>query len=310
MGGHVYCTANSAPGTCTSYFSHVSKFQEIYFSNLCILQAQKQQQQQQQQQQLENDNANPPSSPLTSQARDNNKQHPVSRVDVQLKRSDADGLSDSFLRQKEAELRDRRERERHGDAPSLTSTTTTTTSAQQQQKLTKVGTAHGNNVNNTLQSVNNQNGGQTTAGALLEAQHKQSLRRETKSDSHLRPSDRGDVTLQMTSVQRQQQQQQPHQRHSLTSQLHSSSKSDSNLMTSTRRNHPQSVHIPPFHFPRGRPTSDVSQALDATLQRVKDAFSKLESGKATKATMSSIVKVGRFVGQTLKSLEVYRVHEK
>ncbi|KAL3848574.1 hypothetical protein ACJMK2_019424 [Sinanodonta woodiana] len=51
---------------------------------------------------------------------------------------------------------------------------------------------------------------------------------------------------------------------------------------------PNSVNIPKFYFPEGRPSS--VEDVEAALQKVSQAFSRLEGGKATKQNMGDIAK--------------------
>ncbi len=165
---------------------------------------------------------------------------------VTNQRGEPDGQPETFLRQKEAQLREKRERERQ----------------QKEQERHQP------------------------------SQEQEKIKPE-KDKSKEKDKDKEKDSKLLKSIENKPKKKDTFSQQKTESVVTSSKKTPpkSTLKGSTLRTSSKNVsqQIPQFHYPMGQP--NTTDENDQMLQRVKEAFSKVDGGKVTKAHMSSITKV-------------------
>ena len=217
-----------------------------------------------------------------------------------VQRGEPDGQADSFLRQKEAQLREKREREKRD--------------REQQNKKTESDkrvdpSPVANKVSSSSDSLLHKDTG--SLGRL--DQHGSSKKKDNISGSNALqqnvPQDKSHIVQdssksksELTSNQSNKQSSvlQNRTNNNKNVQQQSQIKNDklpqkdkTVLHTKKLNQHigkDLSTHIPKFYFPLGQPPSGTSEN-DAVVQRVREAFGKIENGKASRQQMAEVAKV-------------------
>ena len=174
-------------------------------------------------------------------------------------RGDDHAPADSFLRQKEAQLKEKRERERQREV------------AQQQQEKDSHNKVTGQLVTKVSVSDPSQPQSQHQTTSVTTPQSKTKVQENSNKVSKRTKevNAQGGANSLPSNTTTNQHVQRPN---------------------SGNRSSNSSVHIPEFYFPMGRPgPAEDSEA--AVLQRLKEEFGKMDSGKVDKTRMGPICKV-------------------
>ena len=226
---------------------------------------------------------------------------PVGSKDAPLPvRGDPDGQPDTFLRQKEAQLREKRAREKDGGETRDSNDGSSISTNSSKSPITNINGSSRDNINssssalslNTNSLVNNTRQSKSPSSSQQQQQstpqiHKLRSSANTTSNtgsdnnqiSHSASPSHSVISPHSSSGSN-------HQKS--PGQFVTGSKSDSHV--AALRN--QGDRIPQFYFPSGHSGDGPGGGgIEDTLSKIKDVFTKLEAGKATRQTMGEVAKV-------------------
>ncbi len=216
-----------------------------------------------------------------------------------IQRGEPDGQADSFLRQKEAQLREKREREKR-DREQQSKKTEADKRVEPPPLSNKVASSGDSSVHKDAGSLGrlDQHGskkkdnipGSNALQQNVPQDKSQIVQDSSKSKSELtsNQSNKQSSVLQNRTNNNKNVQQQSQIKNDKLPQ-----KDKTVLHTKKLNQHigkDLSTHIPKFYFPLGQPPSGTSEN-DAIVQRVREAFGKIDGGKANRQQMAEIAKV-------------------